>query len=195
MDSMEKIPLFFKFCLLLLNKKTKDNVSWCIIQPTNGGPPRRCLGKAPKGSLACFRDSHQCQNTMHEVEENLLENQFLKAAYEGDWERMRECLDVNEDVYTIVDSNNRSAVHYAIKGHQNDIVEKMLDQRLYQVKLSELCIYAAGPGKNLDIVRKIITSPALVVEAAAESGNLEIFQWLMSSYRRQILLVQDDLLY
>jgi hypothetical protein len=65
------------------------------------------------------------------------------------------------------------------------------------VELSELCIYAAGPGKNLDIVRKIITSHALAVdsaEAAAESGNLEIFQWLMSSYRRQILLVQDDLL-
>jgi ankyrin repeat protein len=174
---------------------------WCIIKPVDGGPPRRCLGKASEGTLTCFRDSHECQNEIHEVEETLLENQFLQAAYEGDWERMRDCLNVNEDVYTFVDSNNWSAVHYAVKGLQNDIVEKLFHQRLYQVELSELGIYTAGPRKNLYIVRKIIMSQdqdrTLIVDsakAAAKSGNLKKIQWLMSSYPRQIHSVRDDLL-
>jgi hypothetical protein len=42
------------------------------------------------------------------VEETSLETQFLQAAYDGDWESMRYCLNVNEDVYTFVDSDNLS---------------------------------------------------------------------------------------
>jgi ankyrin repeat protein len=138
-------------------KPTPDGYCWCIVK--NG--TRRCLNKAPPGELNCFLDTHFCRGD--EKEESMMKDeemspkveQYLSAAYEGDWKTMKECLKKHPSV-----KNGRGvtfwyAVEYAIAGGHNNIVEKLVKSNNQCLSVADMCLFAAKHG-NVEVLSSII---------------------------------------
>jgi hypothetical protein len=182
-----------------------DGQCWCPVWIKNRRK-RRCLGIAPDGKLHCYRDVHKSQYlTAAELE---LDKRYLKAASDGNWERMNTILTEYPGV------SSEEADQLAIRKGHLTIVKNLIRNKKHYMNISDMCLYAIQFG-NIDMVQIVVQQGKPTMELvsrmvikAAETANLNVIQYLWTfpefkmairkaesedSYRYNILMISSFL--
>jgi ankyrin repeat protein len=171
-----------------------DGRCHCVVKTEN----RRCFGRAKEGKLYCYRDQHNCQNVDPPLKDWVLRDEYLRAAYDGDWTTMQKCLlaspQVSDRVFNTMGRLQRGAVHYAIAGEHIEIVKELFQRDLHNAPLVELCDIAVKSG-NLAMVRGFVGNDNelflpgiredllhIVLNRSIMYGRLHILHWFWKQY-------------
>jgi ankyrin repeat protein len=102
--------------------------------------------------LITYRDEHSADPPPGK--DWVLQDEYLRAAFEGNWTIMQKCLLASPQV-SGTDDFGWTAAHYAIAGERIEIVKELFRRNLHNAPLRELCYLAAESG-NLELVRGFV---------------------------------------